>query len=139
MPKDSRKSPTDNMQSDAEKLLSACERQLIVILDTDTDAKQLHKHWPEHPSSCVVVVPGAKGHFNYIRNIAPRLEALEFVLGFPFPHRPKVPGQQSLEQEAAMRRRQAAEDAAITTEQRDRIERNKRRALEIRAQNAATA
>ena len=125
------------MQSDAEKLMSGCKRQLITTLDSDTDADQLHKHWPEHPTSCVVVVPGTKGHFEYIRNITPRLEALEFVMGLPFPHRPKAPGQQSIEQEAAMRCRQAAEDTALTPDQRNRIENNKRRALEIRTLKAA--
>jgi hypothetical protein len=132
-----RKSHTDGMQSDTEKLMSGCERQLITILDSDTDTDQLRKLWPEHPTSCVVVVAGTKGHFNYICNIAPRLEALGFVMEPPFPHRPKVPGQQSVAQEAAMKHRQAAEDAALTTEQHDRIERNKHRALEIRAQEAA--
>ena len=131
-----RKSSTGAMQSHAEQLISGSERQLITILDSDTDTAQLRTHWPEHPAACIVVVPGAKGHMNYIRNIATRLEALEFVMGLPFPHRPKAPGQQSIEQESAMRRRQAVEDAALTPEQRSRIEHNKRRALEIRASKA---
>ena len=138
MPKSAKKrpSPTDDMHSDAEKLVSGCDRKLITILDSDSDAEQLHTHWPEHPASCIVVVPGPKGHFNYIRNTATRLEALGFVMGLPFPHRPKAPGQQSVAQEAAMRRRQAAESAALTPKQRERIECNKRRALEIHAQKA---
>lgn len=125
-----RGSVTDNMHSDAEKILSGVDRQKIKLLDSEENAEELAKYWPEAPAPCVVVVPGSKGHFVCIKHIADRLEATGFVLGLPYPHRPKLPGQQTLRQEAEMKRRQAKQDAALTEEQRERIERNKRQALE---------
>jgi len=125
-----RRSVTDHMHSDAEKILYGADRQLIRLLDSDEDAEELAKYCPQALAPCVVVVPGSKGHVNYIKNIVDRLEATGFVLGLPYPHRPKLPGQQTLHQEAEMKRRQAKQDAALTEEQRERIERNKRQALE---------
>ena len=135
MPK--RKSVTDRMSSDAEKLVSGVQRGLIKILDADTQSDELSKHWPDHPPACEVVVCGPKGHPNYIRNITDRLEALGFAFG-KFPHRGKRPGQPSVELEAQIKIRQA-KAADLTTEQRARSEQNKRRALEIRAERDESA
>ena len=138
-PSGRRGSGTTGLASEAEKIMSGVERQLIKLLDSDSDedAAELARVWPNAPPSCVVVVPGVKGHFKYIMNIKDRLAGEGFVLGLPYPHRPKVAGQLSLQQEAAMRRRQAKEDTALTPEQKERIEFNRRRALEIR--HAASA
>ena len=136
MPK--RKSVTDGMSSDAEKLMSGVQRELIKILDADTQSDELREHWPDHPPACEVVVCGPKGHPNYIRNITDRLEALGFARG-KFPHRGKRPGQPSVEQEAQIRRRQATETAELTVDKRARAEQNKRRALEICAERDESA
>ena len=136
MPK--RKSVTDGMGSDAEKLMSGVQRELIRILDADTQPDELREHWPDHPPACEVVVPGPRGHAKYIGNIADRLEALGFAFG-KFPHRSKRPGQPSAELEALIRRRQAKEKVALTADQRVRIEQNRLRALEIRAQREESA
>ena len=64
--------------------MSGVERELIKILDADTQSVELRGYWPDHPFSCEVVVPGPKGHFDYIRNIVGRLEPLGFAFGqFP--------------------------------------------------------
>ena len=126
MPK--RKSVTDGMGSDAEKLMSGVQRELIRILDADTQPDELREHWPDHPPACEVVVPGPRGHAKYIGNIADRLEALGFAFG-KFPHRSKRPGQPSAELEARIRRRQAKEKVALTADQRARIEQNRLRAV----------
>lgn len=128
-----RKSVTDGMASDAEKLMSGVQRKLIKILDSDTHQAELRDYWPDHPPSCEVVVPVSRGHLSYIRNIADRLKALDFVPG-QFPHRVKAPGQPSVELDATIKRRQAKETAELTAHQRTRIEQNRLRALEIRSQ-----
>ena len=56
-----RKSVTDWVASDAEKLMSGVERELVKILDADTQSDELRGYWPDHPFSCEVVVPGPKG------------------------------------------------------------------------------
>ena len=128
---------TDSLGSNAEKIVSGVDRQLIELIDSDENSGRLRQYWPDAPAPCVVVVPGIKGHFNYIRNIADRLQAEGFVMDLPYPHRPKTPGQLPLQQEAAMKRRQAKEDAALTADQKKRIERNRAAALEKLAQKGA--
>ena len=131
-----RKSVTDWVASDAEKLMSGVERELIKILDADTQSVELRGYWPDHPFSCEVVVPGPKGHFDYIRNIVGRLEPLGFAFG-QFPYRLKSPGQPQVCLEAQIRRRQMKETIDLTAEQRVSTEHNRCRALEIRAQRDA--
>ena len=132
-----RKSVTDGMESDAEKLMSGVQRKLIKVLDAETQSDELRKHWSNHPSSCEVVVCGPLGHPRYIRNITDRLEALGFSLGHRFPYRPKSPGQPSVELEAQIKRRQAKEAADLTADQRASIDQNRTRALEIRSKRNA--
>ena len=115
-----RSSVTDSMASNAEKIQSGVKRQLIELLDSEIDAAKLAKLWPEAPVHCVVVVPGAKGHWNYIRNISERLEAEGFTLGLPYPHRPKPA-------------------VVPTPEQKAMIEANRLRALAIHAARHANA
>ena len=128
-PSKKRPSVTDAMATDAEKIVSGVDRQKIELIDSEEHAAKLAEVWPEAPAPCVVVVPGSNGHFNYIKAIHERLSAEGFVLALPYPYRPKLPGQLPLRQEAAMKRRQAKEDAALTKEQRDRIESNRLRAI----------
>ena len=109
MPK--RKSVTDNMSSDAEKLMSGVDRRLISILDSEVDEEELSKIWPDHPQNCIVVVPDIKGHFRYITSIPDRLISVGFDLSLRYPHRVKVPGQLTVQEEAAMKKRQATEGA----------------------------
>ena len=130
-----RKSVTDGMASDAEKLMSGVHRGLVEILDADTQPHELSKHWPDHPRDCEVVVPGPNGHHKYLVNIADRLVALGFAFG-TFPYRHKSPGQPSVELEAKIKSRQAKETAELTADQRARIEQNRLRALEIRQRHA---
>eukprot|EP00966_Prymnesium_polylepis_P212785 4928270-Prymnesium_polylepis.1 len=111
MPK--RKSVTDDMSSDAEKIMSGVERKKISILDSEVNEEELSRIWPEHPPNCVVVVPGVNGHFRYITFIQERLEAVGFDLSLSYPHRFKVPGQMTVEEEASMKKRQAKEDSSI--------------------------
>ena len=111
--------------------MSGVGRELIKILDADTQSNELREHWPDHPPACEVVIPGPKGHSNYIRNIAGRLEAVGFTLG-KFPYRGKRPGQPSVDLEAEIKRRQAKETKELTEEQRDRIESKRLRALSQR-------
>ena len=91
---------------------------------------------PITPLSCEVVVPGPKGHFNYIRNIVGRLEPLGFAF-WQFPYRLKSPGQPQVGLEAQIKRRQMKETTDLTAERRVRIEQNRCRAIEIRAQQDA--
>ena len=131
-PRKKRKSATDGM-SPAEQLESGVERGLIMVLDADTQSAELSEYWPGHPSSCEVVVCGPNGHPKYIRNITDRLETLGFVMG-RLPHRPKRPRQPPARVEAQDERRQA--ETKLTADQLARIEQNRLRALEIRAQRA---
>ena len=80
-----------------------------------------------------MVVCGPKGHPKYIRNITDRLETLGFVMG-RLPHRPKRPRQPPARVEAQDERRQA--ETKLTADQLARIEHNRLRALQIRAQRA---
>ena len=137
-PSKKRPSVTDSMESNAEKIVSGVTRKKIELIDSDEDAAKLEQVWPGAPVPCVVVVPGSKGHFNYIKKIHERLSAEGFILGLPYPHRPKRPGQLPLHLEAEMRIRQSNEGRALTEEQRERIERNKRLALEKLAQLTPT-
>ena len=136
-PSKKRSNVTDAMASNAEKIVSGLDRQLIELIDSEEDAAKLAAIWPGAPTPCVVVVPGSKGHFNYIKNIHERLSAEGFVLALPYPYRPKLPGQLPLRQEAAMKRRQAKEDAALTKEQQERIESNRLRAIAKLAKRVA--
>ena len=98
-----RPSVTDSMKSDAEKILSGVQRELIQLLDSDVDAVALRDVWPTAPRSCLVVVPGPKGHKSYIYLIRQRLKAE----GFEFDGDSKLwfrrifPGQPTLAQKAA--------------------------------------
>ena len=67
-----RKSVTDAMETNGEKVNSAVERRLIVIAPPCAD------EWPDAPSGCLVVRPGERGHDNYIYNIKGRLKDLGF-------------------------------------------------------------
>ena len=60
-----RPSATDSLGSNAEKLVSGVDRQLIELIDSDENSGRLRHHWPDAPAPCVVVVPGTKGHFKY--------------------------------------------------------------------------
>ena len=115
-----RSSVTDSMASNAQKIQSGVDRQLIELLDSETHAVKLAKLWPEAPAHCVVVVPGVRGHFNYICNIHERLLAEGFTLGLPYPHRPKPA-------------------VVPTPEQKAMIEANRLRALSILSARQANA
>lgn len=97
-----RPSITDSMKTNAEKIRSGVARQLIELLDSDVEAHAVHEVWPGAPPSCLVVVPGAKGHWKYIINIKERLKAE----GFKFSgearlwYRPRLAGQLVLPEKA---------------------------------------
>ena len=60
MPK--RKSVTDGMSSDAEKLMSGVQRKLIQVLDADTQSDELREHWPDHLGGAGGTDQAAPGH-----------------------------------------------------------------------------
>ena len=100
--KKKRPSVTDKMFSSAEKILSAVDRKLIVILDSDSDSAELSKFWNSAPRPCIVVVPGPKGASKYIYHIRDRLkhEGFRFDGGAKLWYRPKLPNQMTLQEQA---------------------------------------
>ena len=82
-----RLSTTDSLGSNAEKIVSGVDRQLIELIDSDENSGRLRQYWPDAPAPCVVVVPGIKGHFKYspdskgwshrVRNV--RIRSLELA------------------------------------------------------------
>ena len=100
--KKKRSSVTDTMFSPAEKILSGVTRQLIVILDSDSDSAELNKYWKSAPRPCIVVVPGPKGASKYIYHIRDRLkhEGFRFDGGAKLWYRPKLPNQKTLQEQA---------------------------------------
>lgn len=68
-PRKKKPSVTDGMETNTEKVGSAIERRLIKIVPTPVP------EWPDAPPDLLVVLPGAKGHRNYIFNIKDRLKA----------------------------------------------------------------
>ena len=101
--KKKRPSVTDNMCSPAEKILSAVDRKLIKILDSEFNGAELNKYWksasPPLLQPCIVVVPGPEGASKYIFNIRERLkyEGFRFDGGAKLWYRGKVPNQPTLQ------------------------------------------
>ena len=67
-----RKSVTDGMSNAADKVWSSIERRLIKVVPTPVP------EWPGAPLGLLVVLPGAKGHANYIFNIRDRLKEIGY-------------------------------------------------------------
>lgn len=103
-----RKSLTEDMASNAEKILSAVERGLIKIIDSECEPETLKNDWPCAPTPCLVILNIAE--FNYAYLVRDRLkgEGFEWDAEAKRWYRRKLPGQLSLEQRARMEKNKAA-------------------------------
>ena len=100
--KPKRPSVTDSMHSSAEKILSAVDRGLIELVDSDASKAKLDEIWKLAPTPCVVVVPGPKGVKQYIYHIRERLKMEGFLFDGDTKlwYRPKRSGEMSLQETA---------------------------------------